>query len=246
LVPEPDGKINFLARDGDGSAIFEADADGQNRRRVFGSATMQELRASPDGRFLVFAEQQNDLTQLFRIDRNGGDRRQLTFGNSSKIDSSISPDGKSIVYSDDGGSDTFSLQRIPSDGGAPEKLLNEYCGAPNYSHGGQFISCFLQDGKIRILSAETGQTVGELNPESSLLLNSGARWTPNDKDVVYRVVKSATTNLWRQPVAGGDPQPLTRFPKGDIYNFAYSSDGTKIYLSRGAQIRNAVLIRGFR
>lgn len=246
LVPTPDGKIDFLARDGDGFAIFEADADGQNRRRILGASTMQELRGDPNGRFLVYAEQQNDLTQLFRIDRNGGDRRQLTFGNSSKIDSSVSPDGKWIVYTDDGGSDTLSLQRIPSDGGPPEILSNDYCGVPHYSHNGQFISCFLQDGKIRIVSADSGSVVTELSPEPSFLGNSGARWTPNDKDVVYRVVKNATTNLWRQPVRGGDPQPLTRFPKGDLYNFSFSSDGAKLYLSRGTQIRNAILIQGFR
>lgn len=246
LVPTPDGKIDFLARDGDGYAIFEADADGQNRHRILGASTMQELRGDPNGRFLVYAEQQNDLTQLFRIDRNGGDRRQLTFDNSSKIDSSVSPDGKWIVYTDDGGSEKYSLQRIPSDGGPPEILSNDYCGIPHYSHNGQFISCFTQDGKIRILSADTGSLVTELSPEPSFLKNSGAHWTPNDKDIVYRVVKNASTNLWRQPIRGGEPQLLTRFPKGDLYNFCYSSDGAKVYVSRGTQIRNAILIQGFR
>jgi Tol biopolymer transport system component/DNA-binding winged helix-turn-helix (wHTH) protein len=245
IVSMPDGKIVFLARDGDGSAIFESDADGQNRRRVLGSPTMQELRGSPDGRFLVYAEQESDLTQLIRVDRNGSDRRQLTFGNSSKIDSSVSPDGKWIVYTDDGGSDTFSLQRVPADGGPPEMLLNGYCGVPHYSHSGEFISCY-SDGKIKILDARTGEMVRDLIPESSILANTGARWSPDDKYLVYRVIKNAATNIWRQPVRGGEPLPLTRFSKGDLYNFAYASDGKKLYLSRGTQIRNAVLVQAYR
>jgi hypothetical protein len=246
IVPTPDGKIDFLARDGDGFAIFETDANGENRRRVAGSPTMQELRGPADVRFLVFAEQQNDLTQLFRIDRNGDDRRQLTFGNSSKIDAAVSPDGKWIAYSDDGGSDKFSLQRIPADGGPPEILSSDLCDLPNYSHDGQFISCLSREGKIKILAADTGAVVNELAPEPSFLDNSGAHWSPDDKCVIYRVVKSATTNLWLQPIHGGAPEPLTRFGKGDLYNFSYSSDGKKIYLSRGTQIRNAILIQGFR
>jgi DNA-binding winged helix-turn-helix (wHTH) protein/Tol biopolymer transport system component len=248
IVSKSDGKIDFLARDGDGFAIFEARADGQDRRRVFGASTMQELRGAPGSGFLVFAEQQNDLAQLFRIDRNGSDRRQLTFGNSAKIDSSVSPDGKWIIYSDtafDGSSVNQSLRRIPAEGGPPEILADEYCGVPYYSNNGRFISCS-SDGKIRILSAETGQLVSELIAEGDFLTNSGARWSPDDAFLVYRVVKNGATNLWRQPMAGGSPRQLTRFPKGDIYNFSYASDGKKLYLSRGTHIRNAVLIQGFR
>jgi DNA-binding winged helix-turn-helix (wHTH) protein/Tol biopolymer transport system component len=248
IVSTSDGKIDFLARDGDGFAIFEADADGQDRRRVFGASTMQELRGTPGSGFLVFAEQQNDLAQLFRIDRNGSDRRQLTFGNSAKIDSSVSPDGKWVIYNDtafDGIRVNQTLRRIPADGGPPEILSNEYCGVPHYSNNGRFISCS-SDGKIRILSAETGQLVSELIAEGDFLTNSGARWSPDDTFLVYRVVKNGATNLWRQPMGGGSPRQLTRFPKGDIYNFSYASDGKKLYLSRGTHIRNAILIEGFR
>ena len=248
IVSTPDGKVDFLARDGDGLAIFEVEADGQNRRRIIGASTVQELRGPPDARFLVFSQFENDLPQLFRIDRNGGDRRQLTFGNSAKIDSSVSPDGKWIVYSDDasdGSRSIFTLVRVPADGGPPETLAKEYCGVPHFSHDGRFISCSL-DGNIKILSANTGMMTGELIAEPTFIPNSGARWSPDDKYLVYRVMKNGAVNLWRQPIGGGVPRPLTKFAKGDLYNFCYSSDGRKLYLSRGAQIRNAILIQGFR
>lgn len=248
IVSTPDGKVVFVARDGDGNAIFDMDADGQNRRRIVGSPTMQELRGSSDGSFLVYAEQQNDLTQLFRVDRNGGDRRQLTFGNSSKIDSSVSPDGRWIVYTDsatDGSRSIISLRRISAEAGTPETLSDDFCGVPHYSHDERFISCF-SDNKIKVLAADTGSPVSEFTAEPAFISNTGAHWSTDDQYLVYRVVKNAATNLWRQPIKGGDPEPLTKFPKGDLYNFSYSFDGKKIYLSRGTQIRNAILIRNFR
>lgn len=248
IAPTRDGKVDFLARDGDGFAIFETDGNGQNRRRVIGAPTMQELRADPEGQFLVFAEQEGDVSQLFRTDRNGGEQRQLTFGNSSKIDSTVSPDGRWIAFDDtlfDGTRVISTLQRIPAEGGTPEVLSNEYCGVPHYSHDGKYISCSSPD-KIIVRSAETGELVRELVPEEPFVSNSGARWSPDDKEIVYRVIKNGATNLWHQSVASGKPEPLTKFPKGDLYNFNYSSDGRKLYLSRGTVIRNAVIIKDFR
>jgi Tol biopolymer transport system component len=248
IVPTADGKVAFLARDGDGFAIFETDANGQDRRRVVGAPTMQELRADPQARFFVYSQQEGNFTQLFRTDRSGSDHRQLTFGNSSKIDSTVSPDGKWVAFADtvfDGTNVIFSLQRIPAEGGTPEMLSHEYCGVPHYSNDGKYISCSLED-KIRILSADTGELVSELAVETPFVSNSGARWSPDDKELVYRVIKNGATNLWHQSVAGRQPEPLTKFAKGEVYNFAYSSDGKKIYLSRGTQIRNAVIIRNFR
>jgi Tol biopolymer transport system component len=116
---------------------------------------------------------------------------------------------------------------------------------PQYSHSGRFISCYAGD-KIRIVTADTGKVISELIPETSLLTNTPAHWTEDDKYLVYRVIRNGSTNLWRQPVAGGEPRQLTKFPKGDLYNFCYSYDGRKLYVSRGAQIRNAILIQGFR
>jgi Tol biopolymer transport system component len=145
----------------------------------------------------------------------------------------------------DGTKVMYSLQRVPAEGGTPEVLSNGYCGVPHYSNDGRFISCSWSD-KITILSAETGEVVHELTPEVPFVSNSGARWSPDDRELVYRVIKNGATNLWHQPIAGGKPEPLTRFPKGDLYNFNYAADGKKIYLSRGTVIRNAVLIKNFR
>ena len=39
---------------------------------------------------------------------------------------------------------------------------------------------------------------------------------------------------------------MTDFKNGSIYNFAVAQDGASIYLARGAQITDAVLIKNFK
>jgi len=56
------------------------------------------------------------------------------------------------------------------------------------------------------------------------------------------VTQNGVSNIWSQPVDGGEPKPLTDFTSGSIYHFAYSLDGTRLFLARGQQIRDAVLI----
>jgi hypothetical protein len=53
-------------------------------------------------------------------------------------------------------------------------------------------------------------------------------------------------NVWIQPVVGGPPQQLTRFVSDEVQTFAWSPDGRYLALSRGTDIRDAVLIRNFR
>ena len=78
-----------------------------------------------------------------------------------------------------------------------------------------------------------------------MFLNVGARWTRDEKAVVYIVSQKGTTNLWLQPLDSKQPRRLTDFSSGDIYNFAYSHDGSRLYLARGFHTQDAVLISGF-
>ena len=104
---------------------------------------MEELRASPDGRFLVFAAKIDGYADLFRVDTDGANRQQLTFGENVQTDSSVSPDGRWIVYEShffDGVETQYSIQKIPAEGGEPVSLLNEFCFTPHFAPDGTMIS----------------------------------------------------------------------------------------------------------
>ncbi len=66
------------------------------------------------------------------------------------------------------------------------------------------------------------------------------------KGIAYIDPKTGT-NLWEQPLDGSSPRQLTRFD-GDqrILDFAWSPDGTRLAVSRGALVTDAVPIKGLR
>jgi len=245
----PNGKIAFLSRTGDGFGIFQANINGaEEREQILGDPTMEELRAAPDGRFVVFAAKTGGYAHLFLADADGANRRQLTFGESNQIDSTVSPDGNWVVYASsffDGEKSRFPLRKISSDGGDPVQLRAEPCFAPHFSNDGQTISCILGD-KISVISAENGETLKTYKTAGTPILNNGARFTPDGRNLVYRVSQKTAGNLWQQPIDGSKPRPLTDFTNGEIYNFAFAPDGSMLYLARGNQIRNAILIQNFR
>ena len=73
-----------------------------------------------------------------------------------------------------------------------------------------------------------------------------ARWTPDGQALVFFNWRGNAHNLWRQPLSGGSPEPLTDFTSGAIWNFVYSRDGERIVLSRGTTFIDLVLIKNFR
>jgi hypothetical protein len=50
-------------------------------------------------------------------------------------------------------------------------------------------------------------------------------------------------NNSRQALSGSAPRQLTTFPKGYVYEYAFSRDGSKLYVAHGYQIRDAVIIK---
>ena len=84
------------------------------------------------------------------------------------------------------------------------------------------------------------------DPVSIAELNIGSHWTPDGQNLSYVVTKKNVGNIWLQPLNGDAPHPLTNFKDGEIYNYAFSRDGTRLFLARGHQIRDALLIKNFR
>lgn len=250
IAPLPDGKIAFLSRIGDGFGVFQTTADGENRQAIISDTPrMEELRAAPDGRFLVFAANADGFVHLFRSDADGANRRQLTFGAGNEVDSTVSPDGSWIVYDSsifDGGNTRFALRKISSEGGESILLLDERCESPRFSPNGKLIACVDSAEKIRVVSFENGATLETFEPVKSPSLNMGAHWTPDGRNLVYVACQKNAFNLWQQPLSGVEARPLTDFTSDEIYNFAFAPDGSRLYLARGNQVRNALLIKNFK
>ena len=249
LAPLADGRVSYLTRAGDGFAVWLMNADGSDRKQLtIDPSAIEELRAAPDGRFFIFSARRDGRNHLFRVDEGGANFTQLTSGEGNEIDSAVSPDGKSVVYASFVRKNIFAgnrLQVIPAGGGEPARLSDADCATPHFSPDGKFVSCVRGGKEIVVISIADGSIVKTFEAVGMAVLNVGARWTPDGRGLTYIVHRENAGNLWRQPLAGGRPQPLTNFTSGHIYNYAFSHDGSRLYVARGYPIRNAVLIKNF-
>ncbi|HEY0458776.1 MAG TPA: hypothetical protein VGC97_06450, partial [Pyrinomonadaceae bacterium] len=246
LTTLPDGRIAYVARVGDNLNVWTANPDGTNQKQLtYDPPVTEEVRASPGGRFLVFSAPQEAGSHLFRIDADGTNLRQLTFGDARDVDSAISPDEHWIVYASSNFLKT-SLYKIPAAGGEPVSLTDFECRSPNYSPDGRFISCVFDQNKFAVISAQDGSLVKTFEPVQVPYFNIGARWSPDGRALVYIARRKNFSNLWRQPVDGGTAQLLTDFTSGELHNFAFSTDASRLYVARGFEVRDVMLIKNFR
>jgi Tol biopolymer transport system component len=70
----------------------------------------------------------------------------------------------------------------------------------------------------------------------------GIRWSPQGTGLQYALTQNGTTNIWEQPMAGGDPQQITKFSSGRIFDFAWTADGKQLLVSRGEVTSDVVLL----
>ena len=252
IAPLADGRVAYISRTGERLNVWKMNSDGSDQRQITDdSNAIEEIRSGGDGRYLVFSGYSGSAKpHLFRLNNDGSDLRQLTSGNTQEVDSSLSHDGKWIVYD----SVTFhpdrtelSIWKQPIEGGERVSLGRNDCQMPHFSPDDRFISCVRAQKDILILSSADGSLVRELRVPTVVTLqnsiNFGARWTPDGRSVAYIVNENGISNIWTHPIDGGPPKRLTDFTHGSIYHFAYAMDGKRLFLARGNQVRDAILIK---
>lgn len=256
LAVLPDGKILYTAVSNGKSDIWKMNADGANAQPLTNDSFLERnLTASKDGRFVVFSSNVAGGWHLFRMNTaDGGDIKQLTFGDSLNIQPDISRDGNWIVYiSEENGKSI--IKKIPFDGGEPV-ILNDKENSvyPKFSPDGTKIAFQIlspsrsQTGAIAIISKDNGGTEKTYAVTEFQHRNEAApiQWSPDGSGIFFLKLDTAVPNLWRLDLQSGTAEKIwTSFPDETVYNFAFSADGSRLYLSRGVYQANTVLIRNF-
>lgn len=249
IAPLPDGRVGYVSRFGENLTLWVMNPDGSDQHQIgLPLPFIEELRATPDGRFFIFSARRDGYNHLYRIDTNGRDLRQLTDGESNEISSTISPDSKWVYYIAnvrDRERPKAYLRKISIDGGETVNL-KEMDGelTPELSPDGKLIAS-LVGGRLRIVSSSDGALVSSLEADKLAHPWGAAKWTADGGSLIYLVSRGNTSNVWVQSINGAAPRPLTTFPKGYVYEYAFSRDGKKLYVARGYQVRDAVMIRNF-
>jgi serine/threonine protein kinase len=250
----PDNRIIYISRISGRSAIWIMDAGGKNRKQLGGVDSDNSLSMTRDLRYIVFTSSSTGTYNIWRMDADGGNLKQLT--EDGGVIPSLTPDDKWVVYfklTATGG----QLRRVSIDGGAPVALTGENVNAitPIVSPDGKWIACSYSSSQYRsatpaaafrtaVIPFEGGDPVKVFDllggPENDF------GWTADSRALTYIVTRGGVSNIWSQPLDGGQPKQLTDFKSEQIYSFDWSRDGKQLLVLRGTSSSDAVIISDYK
>jgi Tol biopolymer transport system component len=237
-----DGKhINLWLQDASGTRQLTFEADNSK-------PTM-----SPDGRYIVFCSTRAGSMNIWRINSDGTQPVQLTTGTYQDLPS-VTADSKWIIYRTG-----KTIRKVSIDGGPPQVLLSREVQAPAVSPDGGLLAFFVndqpdsQEWHIEIYDLSSGAIVKRFAvPDSTSPFNgmtltpdNRLRWTPDGKGLAYVSSFGGASNIWLQPLSGGQFRKLTDFKEAEITSFEWSEDGREIVLVRDTRAYVPVLVRLF-
>jgi Tol biopolymer transport system component len=235
----PAGKLLIRSRDSD---ILLMNPDGSQRSALMPEARSYVNMSACAGRYVVFDYDTGKKIELWRTDADGSNPIKLS---DDVINSDCSPDGKWVLFSS-----ATKLYRIPIEGGTPTEV-------PTISHNGAY-GMISPDGQMIAYQYLDESPIGRAKiavapvaggaPLHDFVEPAGAgglRWSPDGKGVQYLLTRNGASNVWEQSLSGGDPHPATNFTSGEIYDFAWSRDGSTLLLARGEVTSDVILVSNF-
>jgi serine/threonine protein kinase/Tol biopolymer transport system component len=244
VAPGPSGKL--LVRQG--SELDLISADGSQRTVVMPGARTYSTMSNCGDRYIIFDSYTGTKTELWRTDGDGSNPTRLVQQDVGEED--CSPDGKWLVYTTST-SAGVKIYRMSVEGGTPTEIASAPGGGGNarISPDGKFVAYSLQEGspiprsEYAVIPTSGGSALRTfLRPPGS----GPAHWAPDGKGLDFLLTRKGATNVWEQPLAGGEPHPVTDFTSGRIFGFSWSSDGKQLFLAKGIRTSDVVLISNFR
>ncbi len=230
----PDGRIVYTSMAGGTEAIWIMDVDGKNRKQLSsgeGSAFFPSL--STDGRYIVYSSERGRVRSVWRMDLDGSNQKQL------------SEPGGGIPQATNEWVFFGNVFKAPIGGGEPVRIVEEPgLGRCIISPDGKLMACQLdpsgEDAKIKVISTVDAAAIRVFDVK--LVLPSRIRWAPDGRSITYVSRLDGLTDIWSQPIDGGEPKRLTNFKADAIFSFDWSRDN-KLVISHGKSDSDVVLIR---
>jgi Tol biopolymer transport system component/C-terminal processing protease CtpA/Prc len=187
-------------------------------------------RWSPDGKWIAFTSTRTGNQDIFLVPAQGGAARQVTFYSGPDIVSDWSPDGTKLLFSSNRNTRNLALFEIDLRDRSVRRLTNDdqdlryAVWSPDgkalaYSRAGQpwwrpwyrgsvAAHIVTQDptGKVQTLLKSPAQQFWPL-------------WAADGKSLYVTTIygkDSNTPNLWRVPLDGGEPRPITRYVRDAV------------------------------
>jgi len=204
------------------------------------------------GRFVVQRSYQTGPADIVRMDADGLNATTLASG--LVYSPTCSPDGKFLFYVSMG--NPQKILRMPIEGG-DSKVVGEIPGITirgtmRASPDGQFLALPYEVKvpqpalELAVISIDGGRIEKTFDAPPGIFRDACLRWSPDGKALQYSLTKGEVTNLWEQPLAGGNPKQITNFTSGSIFDFNWSQDGKLLLMSRGEISSDVVLLSNLR
>jgi TolB protein len=245
----PDGRIVYVSNESGNAAIWITDRDGTNRKQLTANngANVSPV-VTADGRYVVFGLWQDGRRNLWRMNLDGSNPVKLTSGLGDSFPA-LSPDSRWVIYTAYEGTKP-TLWKVSIDGGTPVKITDHVVTVASVSPDGKFIAYtfpesadpFAPPNRIAVMPIDGGPNTHTFQINASGTVATVIQWAADGKSILYSVNTSNVSNIWSQPLDGGPPKQITDFKDLLITAFSWSHDGKQLVCTRGALLRDAVLI----
>jgi eukaryotic-like serine/threonine-protein kinase len=246
----PDGKIVYVSNESESADIWITDPDGNNRKQLTANkAANVSPVVTADGRYIVFVMWLEGKKNVWRMNLDGSNQVQLTFGLADSFPA-LSPDSRWIIYTALDGEKPV-LWRVSIDGGIPIKVTDHVATTSTVSPDGRSIAFtypessdpYAPPNRLAVIPFEGGTPSKTFTlPQSGTVLTAIHWWAHDSKSIFYTATTNNVTNIWSLPLNGGPPKQVTDFKDMLVTGFAWSHDGKQLACTRGALMRDAILV----
>ncbi len=241
------GRLLSLGEDG---RLWIMNPDG-TERTIFGSISNVGW-FTPCGEFVVLMSEGQGSTTLKRLNLDGTHPIDLARGN--LWSPTCSADNGHVYYVNF--EQPEKIWRVPMNGGTPVKvasILGDTIGSSlSLSPDGNSLAYIFSTyygvtspgEHLAVVSASDGKTIKLFDVMGNTW--SPVFWTLDGRALQLLRSEDDVTNIWEQPLAGGKPRQLTHFNSGHVFDFTWSADRTRLFVTRGKVTSDAVLLTGLR
>jgi DNA-binding winged helix-turn-helix (wHTH) protein/Tol biopolymer transport system component len=208
-----------------------------------GQEVVGGVSACGDGRYVVYSARPG--RNIWRVSPNGGGAVKLTTG-FNDFNPACSPDGQWVTYASVE-PDHVSLWRVSIEDGKPTPLhlFDSYDVLP--SPRGRKIYYSTDADRNRpdqwvVISSSDQTRLFAVDRPGDATIGIMPNWAPDESGLDYVVTRNGVSNIWRQPLTGGQPVQITRFSAGRIFSFAWSPDGRWLSFGSGVSRSDVVLM----
>jgi len=200
------------------------------------------------GSWTFFTSFEANTVTLSRLNGDGAHLLKLFSGDLAY--QGCSPDGKFVYYVNR--HRPQKLWKISAEGGPPLEVgpgMGEgVTGWLDISPDGKLVSYTFDQynppgWKLAVIPARGGSALHRFDVPGG---TTHVRWSPTGTGLQYLVTQDGATNIWEQPLARGKPKELTKFTSQQIFDFKWSSNHQKLFLTRGDVTSDVVLLNNLR